>query len=84
MASNGEPDESLGSQLADGPLQASRGSESTPREALRSWALSSHTPLIPLTSLLRIMRPLFPDLPLDAPTLLGGPVVTRMGSDFYV
>ncbi|BHF71522.1 hypothetical protein SprV_0401458000 [Sparganum proliferum] len=67
MASDGGLDESTRSQMADGPLQASGGPEPTRREALRS--------------LLRIMRQMFPDLPLDAPTLLGGPVVTRMGSD---
>ncbi|BHF63790.1 YmL10 [Sparganum proliferum] len=81
---NTEPDEataveSQGILSTDSPVD-----EPSVRDALQSWAVQSHIPLVHLTSLLKIIRRLSPDLPSDARTLLGVPgnsvTLTAMGS----
>uniref|UniRef100_A0A0X3PQ45 UDP-N-acetylglucosamine transferase subunit ALG14 n=1 Tax=Schistocephalus solidus TaxID=70667 RepID=A0A0X3PQ45_SCHSO len=58
--------------------------EPSVREALRSWAMRSTTPLVHLTSPLEIMRRLTSDVPSDSRTQLGGvsnsPTVIAIGS----
>nr|VZI39815.1 unnamed protein product [Spirometra erinaceieuropaei] len=81
---NTEPDEataveSIATLSTDSPVE-----ETSVRDALQSWAVQSHIPLVHLTSLLKIIRRLSPDLPSDARTLLGVPgnsvTLTAMGS----
>ncbi|BHF67643.1 hypothetical protein SprV_0301067100 [Sparganum proliferum] len=72
--------ESQGILSTDSPVD-----EPSVRDALQSWPVQSHIPLVHLTSLLKIIRRLSPDLPSDARTLLGVPgnsvTLTAMGSD---